>query len=348
MLSLWPIAHLAHRLGVGATPIEQAAEKSWEIAPAETAVPPRAFFLDGQLERVTGWAFASGHPRRQMEGSQPVEHGATRGFLLKDAVLLDGALFKGNARTHMHPRTSRLPRVRVEREIDRAAVYCTPGGSKYFGQWLMDDCVTYPLAAAEGVPVTTAQPETQHGPDYERRLEMSPQRCAGALLREAVIFADVGQNRSKHARFRAMGARLAARVEASPFPGVFILRGTTGEKRVLANELELADHLRQKRGFRVIDPVQHSVEEIVASCAGARVVAGIEGSGLMHAIPLLPAGGAVLTLQPPNRFVGVYKHLTDRDGQHFGFVVGTPQGNAFRIDAGEVERTLDLFPPPPG
>jgi hypothetical protein len=36
-------------------------------------------------------------------------------------------------------------------------------------------------------------------------------------------------------------------------------------------------------------------------------------------------------------------HLTDRDHQRFGFVVGTPDGEGFRIDPSEVERTLDLM-----
>ncbi len=347
MWSLWPIAHLAHRLGIAAAPLEHAAERSWEIAPPSTAVAPRAYFLDGQLDRVTGWAFASEHPRRQVEGGHPVEHAATRAFLLRDAFLLDGVLFKGNARVHLHPRRGRLPSIRVEREIDRAAVYCTPGGNRYFGQWLMDDCATYPLAAAEGNPLTTALPAPPHAPGYEALLEMSPLRCSSALLREAVIFADVGQNRSKHARFRAMSQKLLSRVEARPFPGVFVLRGSTGERRLLTNELELAEHLRFRRGFRVIDPARLTVPEIVAACAGARVVAGVEGSGLMHGILLLGAGGAVLTLQPPNRFVGLYKHLTDRDGQHFAFVVGELAGDAFRIDRDELERTLDLLPPAP-
>ncbi|WP_277397064.1 hypothetical protein [Pseudomonas frederiksbergensis] len=37
------------------------------------------------------------------------------------------------------------------------------------------------------------------------------------------------------------------------------------------------------------------------------------------------------------------KYLTDRDQQNFGFVVGTPEGDGFKIDIEEVERTLDLF-----
>jgi hypothetical protein len=86
------------------------------------------------------------------------------------------------------------------------------------------------------------------------------------------------------------------------------------------------------------------VPTIVAACAGARTVIGIEGSQLIHGVNLLQPGGSLLILQPPDRFVCFFKYLTDRDQQNFGFVVGTPDGEGFRIDPDEVERTLDLFP----
>jgi capsular polysaccharide biosynthesis protein len=112
---------------------------------------------------------------------------------------------------------------------------------------------------------------------------------------------------------------------------------------VLRNELELAHRLHERRGLRILDPRQADVPTIVAACAGARVVVGVEGSGLIHGILSLRAGGAVLALQPPGRFVGLYKHLTDRDDQRFAFVVGRPEGEDFRVDPEEVERTLDLL-----
>jgi hypothetical protein len=343
--SLAPIKHilktrLAHK---PSRALQSVAVKTWEIASGETSVAPSAYFLPNQLERVTDWAFDSEHPRYAMEGGSVV-HGATRGFLLKDVWLIDGALYKNDAHSWLAPRSSRWPQVRVECEIDRGAVFCTASGNKYFGQWLMDDCVTYPMASAEGVPVTTAQAVNIHTPGYEDWLGMKPVRLHNAYFRELVIFDDIGQNRHKHLRFRAMSDRLLSRVKASPHPGVFIVRGNTGELRPLHNEIELAEYLRDQRGFRILDPVKADVPAIVATCSGARTVVGVEGSGLMHGILVLKPGGSVLTLQPPNRFVGVYKDLTDRDHQHFGFVVGHTDGKGFRVNPEEVERTLDLFP----
>lgn len=346
--SKWSFAAVSYMLRrVARKPLrslESVAEKSWEISPSVTSISPPAYFLPNQLERVTNWAFASEHPSRGMNGGSVNVHRATRGFLLKDVWLIDGTLYKDEAHSWLLPRVSRLPQLQVECEIDRGAVFCTASGNKYFGQWLMDDCVTYPIAREEGIPVTTAQAVNIHTPDYENWLGMKPTRLHNAFFRELVIFDDIGQNRHKHMRFRAMSDQLLSHVKTSPHPGVFILRGGTGELRLLKNEIELAEYLRVKRGFRILDPAKMDVPSIVASCAGSKVVVGVEGSGLMHGILALQQGGSVLTLQPPDRFVSLYKDLTDRDNQHFAFVVGHAEGNGFRVDPDEVERTLDLLP----
>jgi len=348
MWSTLPIRHLVRRLArIAPLDLKDRATRSWEIAPGEISIRPKAYFLPNQLERVTGWSRLAGtrvEQTRSVCGGEPVEHAATRGLLLHDAFLIDGVLYQEDACSHLQPRSHRWPQTRVEREIERGAVYCTPGGNRYFAQWLMDDCVTYALASAEGIPVTTNQAVGAHTPGYEEWLDMHPCRVQSAHFRELVIFEDFGQNRDKHARFRTLGEKLSSHVPVQPYPGVFIIRGQTGQSRLLTNEWEIAGRLRENRGFRILDPIKADVPSVVECCAGARVVVGVEGSGLIHGILLLPPGGAVLTLQPPGQFSAIYKDLTDRDHQHFGFVVGHPEGQGFRIDCGEVERTLDLLP----
>lgn len=337
---------LRRRLIGKAPPVLQSlAVKSWEIAPGETSTTPAAYFLPGQLDRVTDWAFASEHPRRAMEGGIVVVHGATRGFLLKNVWLIDGTLYKDDARSWLAPRSSWWPKIRVESELARGALFSTAGASNYFAHWLLDDCVTYPMASLEGVPVATAQQGVKlHTAGYEDWLGMKPTRLHNAFFRELVIFEDSGQNQHKHERFSALRDRLLSRVKASPHPGVFILRGRTGELRLLHNEMELAEYLHSRRGFRILDPMKADVPTIIATCAGARTVVGVEGSHLVHGMVVLQPGSSFLTLQPPNRFVQTLKDLTDRDHQNYGFVVGSAEDKGFRIDPVEVERTLDLFP----
>ncbi|VVM43579.1 hypothetical protein PS662_00425 [Pseudomonas fluorescens] len=360
--SRWSLAAYKHLFNTRvsrqpAVTLESQAVKTWDIAPGGLSISPPAFYLPNQLERVTGWEealfFPHEHPRRTMEGLGPVQHGPTRGFLLKDVWMIDGALYKGNAKSWLTPGAGRLPGIRVENEIDRGALFCTAGGNKWFGSWLMDDCITYPLACNEGVPVTTApfaenlcvtRNGVLHAPDYEHWLDMCPVRLRNAFFRELVIFDDLCHNQNKHQRFQAMGEKLLSHVNVSTHPGVFILRGGKGESRVLRNEMEVAERLRDRRGIRILDPAKSDVATIVATCAGARTVIGVEGSQLIHGVNVLPPGGSLLVLQPPNRFISFFKYLTDRDQQNFGFVVGSPARDGFMIDPDEVERTLDLFP----
>lgn len=332
--------------------LKSLAVKTWDIAPAEVTPAPPAFFLPNQLERVTGWEakrfFPFEHPRRTMEGLGSVEQAPTRGYLIKDVILIDGALYKNNASFWLSDRPNGLPRVVVEQEIERGAAYCSRYGNRWFGTWLAEDCVTYALARNEGVPVTTAPsgrfPLFSQAPHYEEWLGMHPLRLRTAFFRELVLFDDFSHNTNQSERYRAMGQKLLSRVNYQPHPGVFILRGCDGDPRLLHNELEIAEHLHKHRGFRILDPLKCDLATIVQTCAGARVVVGVEGSQLIHGINVLSPGASVLTLQPPDRFVCFYKYLTDRDQQHFGFVVGIPNGIGFRIDLDELERTLDLLP----
>jgi hypothetical protein len=345
--SLLPVRDILRRKLLRRDPIslESVADRDWEIAPSVTSITPRAYYLPNQLERVTGWTGTHVPPKLQMEGGRTVVHMPTRGFLLRNAWLIDGVLYSKNGCAYLHPRSRRWPpQVQVDNEIERGAIFCSETGNRYFAHWLMDDCLKYPLAIDEGIPITTDHPVGRHVPAYEDWLEMRPQRLHDAFLKEVVIFSDRGQNHHRHARFRAMSNKLLSRVDAKPHPGVFILRGSDGEQRLLHNELSLAEYLREKRGFRILDIGKADVPTIVATCAGARVVVGVEGSHLIHGILVLPPGGAILTLQPPNRFVDSYKLMADRDHQHFGFVVGMAAGAGFRVDPDEVERTLDLFP----
>ena len=349
-LSLQPLARMfdSRVRQRAARPLAEVATRRWEIAAAESATVPAAYFLEGQLDRIRAWEFLDEHPGKWLRGGQRVSHGATRAFEVDDAWLLDGVVYCRDAVEHLRPRANRLPRLHAAASFARGAVCCTPGGNRYFGTWLMDDCPLYPLASDEGTPVATDEPMSPHAERYAELLGIHPTPVRGGHFRKLVVFDDMGQNRDKARRFEAMRAKIRAHFPADPHPGVFLLRGSSGVARVLRNERELAEHLRRHRGFRVVDPTQHDVDEVLRRCAGARIVAGIEGSAMIHGIMGLRRGDAIFTVQPPERFVGVYKDIADRDGQHFAFIVGRPESDGeFSVDLDEAERTLDLLPKRP-
>ncbi|MBK6917230.1 MAG: glycosyltransferase family 61 protein [Deltaproteobacteria bacterium] len=340
----WPLVNmLQSRLRVPMPPLEAGATRQWQLAPGRRQVVPKAFFLDGQLERVRRWVFADEHPGREMHGGHEVRHGPTRAMLLEQVWLVDGVLYHGRACEHLQPRAHRLPRLRVDRELGHGALACSQHGNQYFGSWLMDDVPRYFLAEGHGEAIVTAAARSEHQRDYAARLELRATPIAAARIRQLVVFDDRGQNHDKAARAALVRERLAG-ADAARHPGVFLLRGEAGMRRVLRGERALAEQLARTRGLTILDPMRTDVATIIARCAGAALVVGVEGSGLIHGAQLLRPGASLLVLQPPDRFCAVFKHLADRDGLHFAFVVGRAEGEDFAVDADEVERTLDLLP----
>jgi hypothetical protein len=319
------------------------ADYSWNISQDEESVSRTAYYLPGQIERVTGSMF-TGDIATEMRGGVLEHQCAVRAYLVRDAYLLDGAIYKGSSCRWLSPHKHRLPKFRINNEITRGSSYSTYNGNVYFGMWLLDDCATYRLAERDGTPICTNLPPSKHTLEYEQVLGMKPIRLDNAYFHEVILYDDLYQTRDKRRRCRYNAKRLLSRVTWQHHPGVFILRKNSGLRRKLHNELALAEYFQKRRGFRIVDITTMGVPEIMAACAGARVILGIEGSHLVHGMMVLDPGGSVLTLQPPDRFCSCLKRVADPDSQNFGFVVGIKSGDGFIIDPEEVERTLDLFP----
>ncbi|MGQ7946384.1 glycosyltransferase 61 family protein [Flavobacterium sp. WC2509] len=324
--------------------------KSWEIAPGNTTIVSKAYFLKGQLDRVTGTAYTD-DPYTMMHGGYEKKHEPTRAYQFQNIWMLNGTIYKDLHQFLFHPRsqlTTRMhffPPIVVDTEITNASIYNSYDGNAFFGLWLTDDCTMYPLAASEGVPVTSNIFTSPHMLDYESMLGMNPIRTNAAFMKNAILFdEDWGNNKSKHERFSINRNKLLSIFPGTSHPGVFILRRDSGKTRIMLNEIEIAEQLRDKYGFRIVDVTKHSVAEIISACVGAQVLVGIEGSHLMHGLMVLEPGTSVLTLQPPNRFCGVIKITTDMENINYGFVVGIPKEDSFYIDMEEVERTIELLP----
>lgn len=330
--------------------LESLSVKSWEIAPGNTTIVPRAYFLKGQLERITGTAYTD-DPNAIMYGGYEKKHKPTLAYKLQDIWMINGVIHKGLHQFIFHPRAQLktsmffFPPITVETEIANASIYNSYDGNEFFGLWLTDDCTMYPLAASEGVPVISDIFTTPHRLEYKSLLEMNPLRTNAAHIKNAVFFDDDwGNNKSKHERFAVNRNKILSMFPGTSHPGVFILRRSSGKTRIMLNEIEIAEQLRDKYGFRIVDVTQNSVSEIITACVGAQILVGIEGSHLMHGLMVLQPGTSVLTLQPPNRFCGVIKNTTDMEKQNFAFVVGIPKEDGFYINMEEVERTIDLLP----
>jgi hypothetical protein len=344
MISFRPLVYALTRvLGGLLLDVETAAADRWMIAPTSKHFVAPAKFLAGQLDRVRGAEFSSVETTvKVLRGGYDVDEGETWGFRLEDVDLVDGVLYGRHAEWHLKRREHRWPAYVVPTETATGVLYESWLGNRWFGAWLSDDCLTYRLAEQFGTPVTTTLRTEGHVPDYEKFLGMNPYRISRAHFGELIVFSDMPHNDNKKARGADLRARLLGSSAIERHPGVFIIRGTTGDRRVLSNEQEIAQSLATRRGFKILDHSKATVTEIVAACGGARVVAGVEGSHLVHGLMAMPDDATLFVIQPPERLVSVLKLSTDRQGQGFAFVVAEGGSDEFTVSLDDIERTLDL------
>lgn len=342
MISLQPGTYAVRKLlGLPIEDISAQAVDRWIVSPRSTTTIRPARMLPGQLDRIEASEFGTiREVVRDFIGGFDTIQPETIGYRLKNVTLIDGVLYSDKAVRHLKPRTSRLPARLTPPSLFHATMYESWLGNRWFGNWLSDDCLTYQLADAEGVPVTS-EPPTGHKPDYEHRLAMQPTRMQNARFRHLILFDDHANNEGKRRRATRMRDRLIG-TDTHRHPGVFLLRGDSGDRRVLINELPIAEHLAARRGFTILDPTHASLDEIIRVCGSARVIAGVEGSHLVHGLMLMPPEARLLVIQPPARTVSVLKLITDRQGQDYSLVIGVGTNGAFSADVEEIERTLDL------
>jgi hypothetical protein len=344
MMAFRPALQILGRL-VGTRPaeLESVAVETWEVAPGERREVPAATMLPGMIDRIQGTEFGTPEAvRRDLLGWFETDEPPTRGYRFRDVDLIDGVLYAAGAQMHLRARGQRMPLYRVPEVIGFATLYESWVGNRWFGNWLTDDCLAYPLTAPHGHPVTT-RPADGHVPDYEALLGMTPMRIGDARFDELVLFNDHANNADRRARAWAMRERLIAGRPVVEHPGVFLVRGASGDRRLLVNEMAIAERLERERGFRVLEPSTADVDTIVENCAGARVIAGIEGSQMSHGQIVQPPGSTFLALFPPDRVVSVMKMPSDRQGQGFAVVIGEGAAGDFRVSADEVLATLDLL-----
>lgn len=317
------------------------AVERWMVAEGTPVEVRPAKFLPGQLDRIRGTAF--GTPEavlRDFRGGFESRQRPTMAYRLRDVLLANGALYAGPALRHLRARTAAFDFSVPDQAFDHAAMYESWSGNRWFGNWLLDDCLAYPLAAAAGLPVTTAR-SAGHMSAYERRLGMAPRRAETCRFDELTLFDDRHHNADRRKRATDLRRALVG-AEPARHPGVYLLRGTLGARRVLRDEQAIAQRLAERRGFKVIDPSISTLDQIIDACAGALVVAGVEGSHLVHGLMLMPPEARFLAIQPPARAVSVLKLTTDRQNQDYCLVVGRGSNESFSIDADDIERTLDL------
>jgi hypothetical protein len=340
MISFRPLLDLLGRLSPN---LNEFSLERWEIGASEERFIPPARFLPGQLERIQATKFLElDRVLSDFHGGFEAVDGPTSGFLLRDVDLVDGVLYASSGVRHLRPRKWRRPAYVVPAEVTNGSLYESWWGNRWFGNWLSDDCPRYLLAERFGMPVTTSIRPFGHQSAYEAIIGITPRRFERVHFNELVVFEDFNKSHERQSRAHKVRTLLTSSTSYTTHPGVYLVRGNTGERRVLSNEAQIAERLSRERGFLVLDPSAVRVEEIIRACAGARVVAGVEGSHLVHGLAVMSPGTVLFVIQPPTRVTSVLKFVTDRQDLVYSFVVALGNHEEFSVAWEDVDRTLDL------
>lgn len=297
------------------------------LAEPVTSYAPPALFDPADLERVRGVQTHTslGLEMRRIFGG-PVVHAATRVRRLRNVFLHGSHLYVGGSRVQVALQAGSEFRPWRSLEAAPEGLFVSSlFASQFFGHWLTDQITAELLAAERGLPAYAAQPQRAYAHEGAIReaLDLRVRRDADLFFETLWLPEDYGQNALKRARYARLRAALRRGARPRKVRGAFILRGRSGERRRLYNELSLAERLARE-GFCVLDPARDSFETLRDGLHDAPVVVGVEGSALIHGVMMMPSDGCLLTLQPPHRFNNVHKDYTDCIGQRYAFTVGDP------------------------
>lgn len=321
--------------------LQDLSSKRWTVCPSEQQITPPAIFLEQDLAKITAVMEDTTLEQEmaRIRGGE-IEHAATIAYQISDCQLLNGSLYKDSVRTPLTKQAERLFEFKRTESISEAALVGTYYGSFYFGHWLTDDLSLYLAAQSYGKPIIPARPSYSHESGYRKLTNIQPDSVASAHFQQLIIFDDFGQNSFKRKRYENIRSRLSKIPPNHAGGKVLIRRGQQGAARVLSNA-EQIEQLLINQGFKIVDPEQSTVEQIVTSIQGARLVVGLEGSHLMHGIYAMAQTGGLCVLQPPYRFNNVLKNYTDCLGIAYGFVVGETDADGFTINPDDLLRVLD-------
>lgn len=318
-----------------------------ELCGAEKAESPPACFEPGAMNRVTGLSpWRNWDTERALLNGGRGEHGATVAYLLENVELAGGHLYCGAAKLQIGPEPERwiLPTRTDTHEADDARLVTSWAGANFFGPFLKCDLPLELVHEGHSDNFTIPTRPYEHAAGY-RQLFGLPElpRLERARFRRLTYYTDYAQNSYKVARYRSLRDRVRRSLSSTMGPTheiVYLKRGPDGEKRRLTNEAQVIDWCERNR-IHVLDPTAMDAAQIALELLESRLVIGVEGSHLSHAIFSLHDAGTLLVLQPPDRFALAFKEFTDCFGMTFGFVVGEKNADGFSVSLEDLSRLLN-------
>lgn len=298
-----------------------------------------ALYLDAHLQKATGTNSGDINEELRYATMRSANHAATAVGCIHNAVYDNGCIYAlGQAFLISKIGPPKFKKVVV---CDSMMLCSSPSGTRYFGDWLLADGILDFIAEANEIMALKIEPHVNY-PHATKISEIlkSPavRRDEVLLIKNLCVVNDIGFNEYKKNRLRLIRNRFQENYRG--FKGaekVYLRRGKSNAAtpRGLVNEASLIESLRAQ-GFYILDPSEHSVDEIFEKINNCAIVVGVEGSQLSYGFLGLRDSGVMLALQPPFRFQASFRPRCEAVGLRWGFFVGSALGDGFEIDLDEL------------
>lgn len=338
----------AHRVTGNTPSLEEVAFKQTILAPAEDFVREPTPMLDGMLDRVTGTdPYTTLDDQFRVARGGRFTHAATIAYHLRNAQILRDSVYAGGMRIAIGKGGAShdvMGAFGKKEHFDKGVLVSNFVTHHWFGEWLLDANAQALMAERLGMPALELVRDHpyDHAPRYREIFNLSVQPVRSAAVDELIILQDQGQNADRSERLRELRSRARQVPGKNSGHGVFLVRGSHGQLRLLENE-EQAMRWAEGLGFHVVDPMAMGVDEVLAELRDARWVVGVESSTMLHAALVMHPQGAIVSIVPPDRFCINSRDYLQALGIGYVLMVAKPgQQGGFHVDLGELKATLEL------
>ncbi|WOI55685.1 glycosyltransferase family 61 protein [Palleronia sp. LCG004] len=295
-----------------------------------------AKYEPAQIDRVVACGFSStiSQEIEKLEATnyREVPLAACR---LGRSMIVGGQILTDESRYYLGPQSPLEAMREAPKSYDRACVYNSALGLRYFGHWLHDDCSVREAVAGREPCISLRRPKWPDADVYETAFGHVQDQPEHAVVESLTVYADRAFSRAKAENVRALRRKLRERI-APRKKGqiVFLRRGPSAVARHIVEEEQLIKHL-DRAGIRIVDP-ERGTTETIEELLDAALVISVEGSQAAHAVYCAADRGSMLILQPPDRFYNPGVEWCRMAGLSYGTVIGEAAEGGFRIHSDEV------------
>lgn len=200
--------------------------------------------------------------------------------------------------------------------------------SKYFGHWLCDGVPTSLLKEPDEELYLWSPSSWGHTSDYLDLLGIERVNATYVFFKQMSYCKDIGMNSNRRQRIKKIKKELMNK--GTGIEKVYLSRGDSGVLRKIVNEDELTDALHNL-GFHIAS-VYDPLDDIIDSCAGAKVTVSIEGSNVAHLMMCAAFGADHIIINPADKFSGIFADYASAVGDNVHSIVAVKEKDGYKVD----------------